>query len=491
MAQFATNFSEYPNDLQPSDWSRPWSSGRYVVRAQPSPIPGGKLLRKETGSFHDVILWDTVGVAAEAEFLALVRFVSGENIQAAGSLRAQPPGRTHIEPGIVFGTEARIFLLVNNSSQGSISASYSYAPNTWHWIRARASGPVVQLKAWPHGQPEPSGWSVQLTSLPAVLQNPGKVGLYSFSGSLFDCAWFSVGTNGDTAPGPDENHPPNTPTGSVGEVTQTTAQLLSSPFSDPDGDVHAASQWRIYRADDGTLVLDSGETTTDLTSFLATGLAPETAYEFEVRHKDDSGNWSEWSVRVAFETAAIVGWRPCPAPPATVWQPCGLFTPGVLGRFWKRPTEALAMVVDDSLPPDEMGVFDRIEFSNLAPGGQATNWNVRYLATLIPPATRDYRFRIFHDDGVRIWINGVLVFESWIVQDFLTQFSGPIRLVQGRRYRFQLDYFEGPGPNGLRLEWDRAAPGVYEPITDAYLFLPPVPIWEDCSAVLTTSWERC
>src|SRR5690606_29961051 len=111
MAQFATNFSEYPNDLRPSDWSQPWSGGSYVVRAQPSPIPGGKLLRKETGSFHDVILWDTVGVAAEAEFLALVRFVSGQNIHAAGSLRAQPPGRTHIEPGIVFGTEARIFLL--------------------------------------------------------------------------------------------------------------------------------------------------------------------------------------------------------------------------------------------------------------------------------------------------------------------------------------------------------------------------------------------
>src|SRR5690606_11429160 len=123
-----------------------------------------------------------------------------------------------------------------------------------------------------------------------------------------------------------ENNPPDTPTGSVGEVTETTAQLLSSPFSDPDGDAHAASQWRIYRVDDGTLVLDSGETTTDLTSFLATGLAPETAYEFDVRHKDDSGDaeteWSEWSVRVVFDTAAIGGWRPCLPLPATEWELC-------------------------------------------------------------------------------------------------------------------------------------------------------------------------
>src|SRR5690606_18329504 len=104
-----------------------------------------------------------------------------------------------------------------------------------------------------------------------------------------------------------ENNPPDTPTGSVGEVTETTAQLLSSPFSDPDGDAHAASQWRIYRVDDGTLVLDSGETTTDLTSFLATGLAPETAYEFDARHRAAAGDaeteWSAWSVRVAFGTA--------------------------------------------------------------------------------------------------------------------------------------------------------------------------------------------
>src|SRR5690606_15502155 len=109
-----------------------------------------------------------------------------------------------------------------------------------------------------------------------------------------------------TAPAPAENNPPDTPTGSVGEVTETTAQLLSSPFSDPDGDAHAASQWRIYRVDDGTLVLDSGETTTDLTSFLATGLAPETAYEFDVRHKDNGRAHVRaritWRARVPFDT---------------------------------------------------------------------------------------------------------------------------------------------------------------------------------------------
>jgi len=96
----------------------------------------------------------------------------------------------------------------------------------------------------------------------------------------------------------DGNNPPDQPAnvspahGATGVSRNSTLQ--SSPFSDPDGDSHFASQWQI-RIDVGAINL------TEITVVLS----PETTHFWRVRYQDDRGDWSEWSSETSFTTQPL------------------------------------------------------------------------------------------------------------------------------------------------------------------------------------------
>jgi len=91
-----------------------------------------------------------------------------------------------------------------------------------------------------------------------------------------------------------------------------TTTLESSPFSDPDGDDHAASQWQITTSSDNytSAVFDSSTDNTNLTSVTVPALSYSTTYYWHVRHQDDNGAWSQWSEETSFTTF----------PESTEWQ---------------------------------------------------------------------------------------------------------------------------------------------------------------------------
>ncbi|MCX7045425.1 MAG: hypothetical protein NTX50_08090 [Candidatus Sumerlaeota bacterium] len=113
------------------------------------------------------------------------------------------------------------------------------------------------------------------------------------------------------------NQPLNTlPQDQAINVSLTPA-LQSSPFSDANGDAHAASQWQIRVAaaapDYSTTVFDTGETSANLTTCLVSVgyLNYDTSYFWRVRHRDSSsadvdgrGLWSAWSQETEFRTLA-------------------------------------------------------------------------------------------------------------------------------------------------------------------------------------------
>jgi len=112
------------------------------------------------------------------------------------------------------------------------------------------------------------------------------------------------------------NSPPSTPVlTSVTAITQTSAGLNGSAFSDPDAaSTHQTSQWQVDLSSGSFTnpVVDSGESSTALTSFGVAGLTASTAYKARVRYSDNGGNWSSWSVPVSFTTLA-----PSNSPPNT------------------------------------------------------------------------------------------------------------------------------------------------------------------------------
>ncbi len=65
-----------------------------------------------------------------------------------------------------------------------------------------------------------------------------------------------------------------------------------------------------------------------------------------------------------------------------------------------------------------------------------------------------YTFRTTSDDGVRLWVNNVLLVDKWIDQS-ATSWSNTINLTAGQLYDIRVEYFENTGDALVRLEWQR------------------------------------
>lgn len=88
------------------------------------------------------------------------------------------------------------------------------------------------------------------------------------------------------------------------ELVDISPQLVTDAFYDPDfGDVHAQSQWRIEREEDGTIVFEQTSSNA-LTSIAIPKLVLEedTTYVWMVRFIDNHGAASEWSQAGMFLT---------------------------------------------------------------------------------------------------------------------------------------------------------------------------------------------
>ncbi len=88
-----------------------------------------------------------------------------------------------------------------------------------------------------------------------------------------------------------------------------TPVLEASPFTDPDGDVHANSQWQV---DDNDAFTSPAWDSTTAAAATTTATVPAgrlsaaTTYAWRVRYKDSRGAWSGWSAASYLTTAS--GW---------------------------------------------------------------------------------------------------------------------------------------------------------------------------------------
>jgi PKD repeat protein/pimeloyl-ACP methyl ester carboxylesterase len=78
----------------------------------------------------------------------------------------------------------------------------------------------------------------------------------------------------------------------------------------------------------------------------------------------------------------------------------------------------------------------------------ADNFSVRWNKSLDLPAGV-YRFAIWADNGVRLWINDVLVLDKW-TEGPLRNFIVDVSLVRGA-HNARLEYFNGTGPAAVRM----------------------------------------
>ncbi|HEV8605307.1 MAG TPA: PA14 domain-containing protein [Tepidisphaeraceae bacterium] len=77
----------------------------------------------------------------------------------------------------------------------------------------------------------------------------------------------------------------------------------------------------------------------------------------------------------------------------------------------------------------------------------------RYIGDVQAVFTQPYTFYTTSDDGVRLWINDVLVIDKWILQGATEWASQPVNLVAGQKYHVRLDFFENFGAASTFLRW--------------------------------------
>ncbi|MCL6601676.1 MAG: hypothetical protein K6T94_02290 [Paenibacillus sp.] len=80
-------------------------------------------------------------------------------------------------------------------------------------------------------------------------------------------------------------------------------------------------------------------------------------------------------------------------------------------------------------------------------------FSVRWTGKIKPLYSETYQIYTNSDDGIRVWIDGVSVIDSWIKQSG-TERQGSITLKAGQLYDIKVEYYENQGDARARLMWE-------------------------------------
>jgi glucose/arabinose dehydrogenase len=79
-------------------------------------------------------------------------------------------------------------------------------------------------------------------------------------------------------------------------------------------------------------------------------------------------------------------------------------------------------------------------------------FSVRWDGVVVPPTSGAYTFTVTSDDGVRLWVNNVLVIDKWFDQS-ATNYEATVNLTQGQNVPIKMEYYEGDGRAFAKLFW--------------------------------------
>ncbi|MBO0939684.1 right-handed parallel beta-helix repeat-containing protein [Fibrella sp. HMF5335] len=144
-----------------------------------------------------------------------------------------------------------------------------------------------------------------------------------------------------------------------------------------------------------------------------------------------------------------VGTGTTPTTPAT-----GLGT-GLLGSYFNNKTLTAPSVLTRTDPTID---FDW-GLGSPAPSVNVDNFSVRWSGQVEAPVTGSYFFTTTADDGVRLWVNNVLVIDNWNDHPPTSNTSGGLALVGGQKYSIRLEYYESGVGALARLQWSYGGQG--------------------------------
>jgi len=126
---------------------------------------------------------------------------------------------------------------------------------------------------------------------------------------------------------------------------------------------------------------------------------------------------------------------------------------GLTGRYYNDLSTGTKFTTLVHMRTDATVNFDWGSGSPVPGVVQANNFSVRWTGQVEAPVTGNYTFSTVTDDGVRLWVNGVLRIDRWTNNAPTTNTSAPIALVAGMKYSVVMEYYERKGGAVARLRW--------------------------------------
>ena len=122
-------------------------------------------------------------------------------------------------------------------------------------------------------------------------------------------------------------------------------------------------------------------------------------------------------------------------------------------------------------------VLQRIEAVNFAwgsespgPGVNADQFSVRWSGMVEASATGDFQFQTRSNDGVRLWVNGVLVIDNWTNHATVNDNSAVMVLNGGQRYAITMEYYDNTGYSEIKFRWKQPGKTWFDAIPASRLY---------------------
>lgn len=134
------------------------------------------------------------------------------------------------------------------------------------------------------------------------------------------------------------------------------------------------------------------------------------------------------------------------------------FISGLLGSYYDYTGQTFPAPPPPTGPATGTRVDGPVDFNwaGGAPGVAgigADQFAVRWDGALNVTTSGTYQFQTVSDDGVRLWINDILVIDNWTDHAPFTNTSGNVPLMAGITYSVRLEFYENGGGAEIRLRW--------------------------------------
>src|SRR5262245_17906116 len=103
------------------------------------------------------------------------------------------------------------------------------------------------------------------------------------------------------------------------------------------------------------------------------------------------------------------------------------------------------------------------------PSLPSDKFSVRWTGQIQPRYSESYTFYTYTDDGVRLWVDGLLIIDKWVDQPPTEHSSRGIALTADRWYPIMMEYYENTGYAVAKLSWSsRSQPKQFVPKSSLY-----------------------